>query len=735
MGTLLANFIAHLQVTGLSSPNLLLALIVKLAADWGGATVIVRVLGARPNLERAGPLFRFAALVGLVVTPVAAVIGAAGIVYDGGPPFVTSFVRWYLPEVVLTLLLAPALSVALDGLERSRTIPVAALGERLLALLAVMGGVALVTLHPMVAGVPLQISLVSVPLLIFVAYRFGVGVTAFATVMTFATLLVITLNGQGQFARAYDPGFSRYVAVVIYSGAIGIPLVLLAAILSELRASSERFQSFLDTVDTPIIAVDQDRRVVGFSAAAGALFSSTSNVQLTLGMDPLGPATWPAEVMARRGAGWQRALSGESDVAVLAPNAKTRVEMRYDPMRNAEGDVVGAVASATDLLRREREEQARVRAERLEAVGRLAGGVAHDVNNLMTIVLGQTFILRDAAQTVEGRRHAIEEIETTVDRTKRLTTQLLAFARAQVISPRVVSLAAQVDASMTLLRRVVEEHTVITVTHRGEPWNVRLDIGQFEQVILNLGANARDAMPEGGELRVTTDTTHVDADEAAALGITAGEYATLIVRDNGHGISDEVLRDVFEPFFSTKGTKGTGLGLATVQAVVRKLGGAVRATSAVDEGTEFTLWFPRTHETPEPVPQPAPAVAVATHSGRVVVCEDNDAIRRVVVRTLTTAGFSVFDAPTPADALRWIDGDGRDTQLLVSDVVMPEMSGVELLREARARIPGLRVVLMTGYADDILRDLDERDRPDALLPKPFYGAEMIAQVKSVLARP
>ena len=729
LATAAANVAAHAAISG-PAWEMIPGVCVRLIADWGGALVVVRVLGERPNLERSAPLFTFAALIGLLVAPVAALVAAIVIVARAPESAATSlgtaFVRWYVPEVVMTLLLAPALWVMLDIDERIRDTTWRELAERALALLMTMAAVGAVTLQPIVAGVTLPISIVVVPMLLVAGYRYGVSFTAWASVSMLTTVLAITAAGEGPFVAAGPPGFARFVTSELYVGALGISLVLLAAVLSDLRASSERFQSFLNAVDTAIIAVDRDRRIVGFSAAANQIFLDSANRPLELGLDPLGPPQGTPEVMARRGAGWRSALAGESDVAILAHSDKLRLEMRYDPMRNAAGAVVGAVATATDLLKREQAEQVRVQAERLEAIGRLAGGIAHDVNNLMTIVLGQTFLLRADLIGQSDATGALDEIDATIARTTRLTTQLLAFSRAQTIALRVVTLADQVDASVDLLRRIVEEQTIITVVHRGGRARVALDTGQFEQVLLNLATNARDAMSDGGgRLWIVTDSATLTTSEAEPLDIAAGAYATLEVRDSGRGIPPELLGSVFEPFFTTKGAKGTGLGLATVYAVMRKLGGAVRATSTPGAGTTFTMWFPRT-EAPTDVEQaPVPSETPRLASGRVLVCEDDAMIRRLVVRTLSAAGFVVHDAPTGAEALAWCDGEGRDTDLLVSDIVMPGMSGVELMRAARARIPALRVVLMTGYAEDARWGLDATDKPDRVISKPFTGAALV----------
>jgi len=736
MVTVAANLAAHIEANAFSPHTIVVSLGVRLFADWGGAEVLARVLGQRPALERSGPLLKFAAVVGLLITPLAAVAGAISITASGGPPFGIAFTRWYVTEVVMTLLLVPALWVSRDWPTRIRRTSWRELRLGALALLALIGTVALVTMHPTISGVTLPISIAIVPLLIVIAYRFGVALTAWASVAVFVTILLVTLTGAGPFAATRAPGFDRNVAVELYCGVFGIALVLLAAVLSDLRESSQRFQSYLNTSDEAIIAVDLDRRIVGFTAAADAVFRRSAGTPLVLGIDPLEPFQGTTELMARRADGWRRALLGESDNALLARDAETQYEVLYEPMRDASGRVVGAVASAHDLIRREREEHARLRATRLEAIGRLAGGVAHDVNNLMTIVLGQAFVLRTEVPSTALAASAVAEIEATVERTKRLTTQMLAFSRAQVLTPSVVTLATQVDAVSSLLRRVVEERASIDVQHRGARWNVALDLGQFEQIMLNLAANARDAMARGGTIRVVTDAVVVQDTEAGMLGVQPGEYATLSVQDEGDGIPADALPQIFEPFFTTKDVHGTGLGLATVQAIMHKAGGAVTAASALGVGTTFRLWFPRSLAPKSEVIVTPIGTPLTQHTGKIVVCEDEPAIRRIVVRTLQRAGFTVFEATTPALALEELAGSGHDTRLLISDVVMPGMSGMDLLRAARSLSPGLRVLLMTGYAeDDVLSVSNDGESADGILAKPFRGEELLEWVRRLLDAP
>jgi signal transduction histidine kinase len=736
MVTLAANLAAHLEVHAVAPSRIVATLLIRLAADWGGAELLARRLGPRPTLERSGPLLQFSLLTGLVITPITSAAGAAFNSATGGPAFGIAFAQWYVSEVVMVLMLVPALWVSRDCIARLRRTSVREFSWGAIAMLVSIVAAAVVTIHPTIAGIALPIDDTLVPLLIVIAYRFGAPLTSWTAVFLFVTVLLVTLSGFGPFVGSTAPGFARNVAVELDCGVSGISLVLLAAILSDLRASSKRFQSYLNTADAPIIAVDLDRRIVGFTAAADAMFRRGANTTLTLGMDPLGPFQGTTATMGCRADAWRRALHGEPDRALLEPDADTRFEMRYEPMRDEHGRVVGAVATAHDLVRQEREEHARVRAGRLEAIGRLAGGVAHDVNNLMTIILGQTFVVRSDASSSPSAAAAVAEIEATVERTKRLTIQLLAFSRAQVLSPTVVALAAQVDAVSSLLRRMVEEHARIEVEHVGAPWNVALDPGQFEQIMLNLAANARDAMPDGGVIRIVTNTATVAGDKADRVGVVPGEYVLLSVQDHGHGISAPALQQIFEPFFTTKGVHGTGLGLATVQSIMLKAGGAITVASVVGEGTTFQLWFPRSLEQASESHVPPSGTPLTPGVGKIIVCEDEPEIRRVVVRTLRNAGYTVHDAATPLLALQELGNGGHDTKLLITDVVMPGMNGMELLRAARVVTPGLRVLLMTGYAEeDVLTAHTAAETADGILAKPFRGEELLDRTRRLLEMP
>ncbi|MFN8631411.1 MAG: ATP-binding protein [Chloroflexota bacterium] len=369
--------------------------------------------------------------------------------------------------------------------------------------------------------------------------------------------------------------------------------------------------------------------------------------------------------------------------------------------------VVGVVRDVTE----ERALQSQLQqAQRVESIGMLAGGVAHDFNNLLTAIAGFADFARLSAD--EGRSPAddLEQVQATVARARSLTDQLLAYSRRAVVSPRDVDLGDVVDAVAPMLRRLLGEHVEIIVTHR-EPATVRIDPGQLDQVLVNLAVNARDAMPGGGRLQIST----------GRVAVGGVDRARMEVQDDGTGIEPAVLDQIFMPFYTTKGRgEGTGLGLSTVFGIVTQAGGTIEATSRVGEGTTFRVDLPAV-DAAALERRPAVVAASPTGRGRVLYVEDEDGVRMVGMRALSRAGFRVVAAATAAEA-RALAGDERP-DILVTDIVLPGgVDGISFADEMRARWPSLPVLLVSGYS--------ERTPPPwaPLLPKPFTIDQLVHAV-------
>ncbi|MDI4663650.1 response regulator [Xanthobacter autotrophicus] len=374
--------------------------------------------------------------------------------------------------------------------------------------------------------------------------------------------------------------------------------------------------------------------------------------------------------------------------------------------------------------------------QKLQAVGHLAGGVAHDFNNMLTAIIGYCDLLLVKHRQSDPSFPDIMQIKQNANRAAGLVRQLLAFSRRQTLRPQVIELADVISDVSALLRRLIGERITLEVQHARELWPVKVDVNQFEQVIINLAVNARDAMPDGGTLTVRTANVPAAASASYGQRLPEGDYVLVEVADTGTGIPPEIMGKIFEPFFSTKEVgKGTGLGLSTVYGIVEQTGGTILAESELGRGTTFRVFLPRhtgapEEEAPRPA-EPEPKVADLTGQGRVLLVEDEDAVRAFASRALANRGYEVLSAASGVEALEVMEQAGS-VDLVISDVVMPEMDGPTLLRELRARDPALKVIFISGYAEEAFaRNLPPSER-FSFLPKPFSLKQLVAAVSETL---
>ena len=398
-----------------------------------------------------------------------------------------------------------------------------------------------------------------------------------------------------------------------------------------------------------------------------------------------------------------------------------------------------ALTAARDVSARKRLEDELRHSQRLEAVGRLAGGVAHDFNNLLTVIISYSQLLLSELEPDAPTRVYVEETRNAADRAAALTRQLLTFSRKQILQPKPVRLNDVVGGTETLLRRLIGPEIDTKFRLGAEAGIVHADPGQLEQVVVNLAVNARDAMPDGGALTIATSASLVQAPESRWPGLAAGMYATLFVSDTGTGIDDAVRMHIFDPFFTTKdATKGTGLGLATVYGIVKQSGGSIFVESTKGVGSLFAVFLPRMVERPDtpphghvPIPLGAGAAPRVTERGvLVLLVEDDDAVRAATRRVLELAGFAVVEASSGLDALEKIASATARIDLVLADVAMPEMNGHELARMLHERGDGIPVILASGYADpDIGDGVATRAR---VLQKPLDAATLTAALEEAL---
>ncbi len=399
---------------------------------------------------------------------------------------------------------------------------------------------------------------------------------------------------------------------------------------------------------------------------------------------------------------------------------------------------VGAIVNNyRDSTERQSLENQVIQAQKMEAVGRLAGGVAHDFNNILTAIGGYTDLLLADLPPGDPRRQDVDEIHQAADRAAALTQQLLAFSRRQVLQPKVIDLNALVSNVEKLLRRLIGEDVLLATALAGDVGRVRADPGQLEQVIVNLAVNARDAMPAGG--RLTIETRNVDLDAAYAAehrAVVAGPYVVIAVSDTGSGMSAETQSHMFEPFFTTKEVgKGTGLGLATVYGIVKQSGGSIWVYSELGHGTTIKVYLPRVDEPAEPLASSAPADPESLRGTEtILLVEDEPAVRGVARQVLARQGYTVLEAPDGQTALAMVDGGGPRVDLVLTDVVMPGMSGRTLVDQLASRCPGLRVLYMSGYTDDAIVRHGMLEPGLAYLQKPFRPDALVRKVREVLNR-
>ncbi|MFO0571895.1 MAG: PAS domain S-box protein [Polyangiaceae bacterium] len=490
-----------------------------------------------------------------------------------------------------------------------------------------------------------------------------------------------------------------------------------------LERSEQRFRALIEKSSDLILLLDEEARcqfaspvveeALGYGASA---LAGRSVFDFVFAEDAPGlREAWPDLL---RGSG--RAL--ELSLRFRAQNG--RLSTMECAVRNLLDDpaVRAIVVNARDVTRqRELEEQFR-QAQKLESVGRLAGGIAHDFNNLLTVILSCAETAKDDLELGQAvSSEDLEQIHAAGERAKELTNQLLAFARKQVIKLVPVDLNAVVRGSEKILRRLLGEDVELLTELQPGLFLVKADPGQLEQVILNLAINARDAMPRGGLLRVATEN----------VGDTSGERVRLVLRDTGTGMTDEVRSHLFEPFFTTKEPgKGTGLGLATVYGIVQQAGGSISVKSALGHGSEFTLEFPRAVATRQPT-SPPPSVP-SSGSERVLVVEDDPLVRAITVRALRQAGYRVLVASDGEEALAVAQNAGLEIDLLLTDVVLPNLDGRALLEALRRERAALRCLFVSGYTADIIGARGVVESGIELLPKPYTARTLLTRVRDVL---
>jgi two-component system cell cycle sensor histidine kinase/response regulator CckA len=526
----------------------------------------------------------------------------------------------------------------------------------------------------------------------------------------------------------------------------------------ELRAAEIRFTRFFNSTPMAIAAVDADGRILRTNAPFLSLFSSVVDsdaVDQGVRLDSvIHERDRPAFATALERAHQRQANIAPIDTVLpAAPNAEERYLRFYV---NAVADEAGegeeaAIVYAVETTEQKALENQMAQSQKMQAVGQLAGGIAHDFNNVLTAIIMASDLLLTNHRPSDPSFPDIMNIKQNANRAASLVRQLLAFSRRQTMRPEVLNLTDVLADLRMLLARLVGTGVQLKIEHGRDLWPIRADIGQFEQVVVNLAVNARDAMPEGGEL--TIRTRNVDAAESASFGyreMTPGDHVLVEVQDSGTGIDPEVIKKIFEPFFTTKEVgKGTGLGLSMVYGIVKQTGGFIFCESEPGQGATFRIFLPRHIPAEKPAAEAAtgeaaggaekPAAARGREeqkdlsgSATVLLVEDEDAVRMGNVRALASRGYTVHEASSGVEALdKFKELDGK-VDIVVSDVVMPEMDGPTLLRELLLLQPDIKFIFVSGYAEDAFARNLPSEAKFGFLPKPFSLKQLATVVKDML---
>jgi two-component system cell cycle sensor histidine kinase/response regulator CckA len=521
------------------------------------------------------------------------------------------------------------------------------------------------------------------------------------------------------------------------------------------RAAEVRFMRFFQNTPMAIATVDKAGRI----ARSNALFARMFEGVRKDGDDRSILSVVSARDRDALEAAIKRAAEGRSDItpvdAALA-SAGERFGRFYVTAveEEEERDGEAAIVYVLDVTGQRSLEKQFAQSQKMQAVGQLAGGIAHDFNNVLNAIILAADFLLTAHKPTDPSFQDIMQIKQNANRAASLVRQLLAFSRRQTLRPQVIDLRETLDDLKILLGRLIGEKVVLSVEHARDLWPVKADISQLEQVIVNLAVNARDAMPDGGKLVVRTG--NVDVAESARFGykgMPAADYVLIEVTDTGTGIAPEIIDKIFEPFFSTKEVgKGTGLGLSTVYGIIKQTGGFIYPESEVGRGTTFRIFLPRhvpgkadTAEAPtEAAVSVAPGIAETlgekaqlapdlTGQGTILLVEDEQGLRGLNARGLASRGYRVLEASNGVEAIEVFDRHNGKVDLVVSDVVMPEMDGPSLLKELRRRDPDVKIIFVSGYAEEAFDKSLPKGEQFSFLPKPFTLKQLVAAVKETMA--
>ena len=708
-----------------------------------GAEMLRRLRTFDPSLTKLQDVLTLAAF-GAGLAPLASATIGIGTLWLGGAvptdALPVLWATWWAGDAFGVLLVAPL--ILTWAARRVHLPPRPSRRELALDLLLVVLASWLVVWHG-----ALRPGVLFVPILLL-AVRHGVrGAATLMPAVAIVAALAATC-GVGAYA-GLDPSaatgqlYGYLVALCSVSLVTGAAVSERELITHALRAANEAQRAILDACPVAIIAFDLDRRCTMWSGAAERMFgwSASEVVGRPLGVVPYIPSDRKSEFEEL----WRRQLSGNQVMGhetarLRRDGALVPVSLSVASLRDTIGKPVGLIGVLEDVTERQAAQAALDRSEaqfrqaqKMEAVGRLAGAVAHDFNNLLTVILGNVELAIEGVDSHGPARSDLEQVHGAARRAASLTRQLLSFSRKQVLEQKVFDVHTVITDLGTMIRRLIGADIEFALSLQSSGTTVKADPGQIEQVIMNLVVNARDAMPEGGKLTIETSSVVLEGPAHHARGtVPPGSYLVLAVSDSGLGMTPQVQAHLFEPFFTTKAPgKGTGLGLATVHGIVSQSGGQVVVYSEAGAGTTFKVYLPLVADR---IQGPVPGAELAPPRGAetILLAEDDDALRALAERVLRTNGYRVLAARDPATAMALLKDHAGPIHLLLTDVIMPRVSGRHLATAVVEQRPGTPVLYMSGYTDDAVLRHGVLDAGLAYLEKPFTPGALLRKVRQVL---
>jgi len=730
LGAFLVNItagIAPLAAVGIAVGNTLEALV--------AARLLTSFAGFGLSLGRMRDVLALVLLGAIASAPVSATIGVTALALAGGAPQLpvsTAWLAWFSGDAIGIALVTPLILSWVAGAKRRITGRDAIEVSLLVVILIGFTIVLFQTQFSYVYAI--------FPVTIWAALRFGPRGAATASFIVAALAIGYTVQGYGPFASSTT--VTNLFELQTFIALLAITSLLLAAATGErhtaemaLERSRRQHRDIVHHASVGVLQTNPEGKILLANPALARILGYDGPEQL-VGLDMITDVYWEGTQRAATLARFEVV----ANVDTLEVQFKRRdgspiwVDVHGRSVRDDAGRTAYFEGFIYDLTSRKTLELQFMQAQKMEAVGRLAGGVAHDFNNLLTVIASCTeFVLGDKALAEEHRADLID-VRKATDRATSLTRQLLAFGRTQVLRPNTLCLNDRLAELLPMLKRLFETTIDIRLETTPDLWAVRADPGQIEQVLLNLAINSRDAMPDGGTLTFATENIVV-VEEIPILGehsMKPGEYVLLRVRDTGVGMSEETQRMIFEPFFTTKELgKGTGLGLATAYGIVKQSGGYIKVRTAPGQGAEFQIYLPRSGAAPARI---APSVRRDDRpaGGTILVVEDEAGVRRALQRMLFAEGYTVLTAANGAEALDLFAARGNDFDLLITDLVMPAMDGRDLARKCCALQRGLKVIYISGYTRDSLLSQQTFEEGMEFLEKPFTNDVILERVASVL---